>query len=159
LRRDLNLWNRELIWLAVANAKKTPPKRRVQGGRVTPKGGAAREELAESASAEGTKQDSARATGKDSAKGKPGSRARTKTPPKPTSRTATSGRYTPPADRSYELPSPPWVPVLMFTFWILGMLVIFLNYVGLLPGAVSNWYLLVGLGLILAGIITATQYR
>jgi len=47
----------------------------------------------------------------------------------------------------------------MFTFWILGMLVIFLNYVGLLPGAVSNWYLLVGLGLILAGIITATQYR
>jgi hypothetical protein len=40
------------------------------------------------------------------------------------------------------------------------MVVIFLNYVAiLLPGATSNWYLLLGLGFILGGIITATQYR
>jgi hypothetical protein len=51
------------------------------------------------------------------------------------------------------------VPVLMFTLLGLGILVILLNYVQLLPGATDNWYLLAGLGLILCGIITATQYR
>ena len=70
-----------------------------------------------------------------------------------------SSRYTPPSSHLDEMPSPMWVPVLMFTMFGLGMLVIFLNYVGLLPGATTNWYLLVGLGLILGGIITATQYR
>ena len=72
---------------------------------------------------------------------------------------APSPRYTPPADRSYELPSPTWVPVLMFTLLALGIVVIILNYIELLPGAVHNGYLLAGLGLILGGIITATQYR
>jgi len=72
---------------------------------------------------------------------------------------APSRRYTPPTARADKLPSPPWVPILMFTFWGLGMLVIFLSYLGVLPGGSSNWYLLVGLGLILAGIVTATQYR
>jgi hypothetical protein len=70
-----------------------------------------------------------------------------------------SSRYTPPSPHTDQLPSPIWVPILMFTCFALGMLVIFLNYVSLLPGATTNWYLLVGLGLILAGIITATQYR
>jgi len=70
-----------------------------------------------------------------------------------------SSRYTPPSLNLDEMPSPMWVPILMFTMFGLGMLVIFLNYVGLLPGATTNWYLLVGLGLILGGIITATQYR
>lgn len=51
------------------------------------------------------------------------------------------------------------MPVLMFTLLGLGILVILLNYVQLLPGATDNWYLLAGLGLILCGIITATQYR
>ena len=47
----------------------------------------------------------------------------------------------------------------MFALLGLGVLVILLNYLELLPGAASNWYLLGGLGLILGGIITATQYR
>jgi hypothetical protein len=47
----------------------------------------------------------------------------------------------------------------MFGLLGAGMAVIILNYVSLLPGAVSNWYLLVGLVLILGGIITATRYR
>jgi hypothetical protein len=51
------------------------------------------------------------------------------------------------------------VPILMFTLLIVGALVLVLNYLTLLPGATSNWYLPVGLGLILGGIITATQYR
>lgn len=70
-----------------------------------------------------------------------------------------SSRYTPPTASTLNMPSPTWVPVLMFTLLGLGMLTILLNYVSLLPGAVSNWYLLAGLGFILGGIITATQYR
>jgi hypothetical protein len=47
----------------------------------------------------------------------------------------------------------------MFALLIVGTLVLVLNYLTLLPGATSNWYLPVGLGLILGGILTATQYR
>lgn len=53
--------------------------------------------------------------------------------------------------------SPAWVPIAMFGFLGVGALMIIINYVDLLPGGTSNWYLLGGLGLILAGIVTATQ--
>lgn len=69
-----------------------------------------------------------------------------------------SGRYTPPIPREVKV-SPRWVPVLMFTCLGLGMMIIVLNYLGALPGAASNVYLLVGLGLITAGFVTATQYH
>lgn len=72
-----------------------------------------------------------------------------------------SGRYTPPIPREVKH-SPRWVPVLMFIFLITGLLVIVLNYLGVLPtksGEASNWYLLLGLGLITSGFITATGYR
>jgi hypothetical protein len=72
--------------------------------------------------------------------------------------TAPSSRYTPPVPRSVKQ-SAPWVPYLMFALLIVGALVIVLNYLELLPGAASNWYLLGGLGGILAGIVVATQYR
>lgn len=98
-----------------------PSKRKVQGGRVTPKGGP---------------------------------QAARSVAPHPDA----SSRYTPPIPQEYKS-SPPWVPVLMFTLLILGALVIMLNYLGVLPGGTENWYLLLGLGLILGGIITATQYR
>jgi hypothetical protein len=94
-----------------------PPKRKVKGGRVTPKGGPARASV-----------------------------------PPP------SSRYTPPVPRSVKV-SPTWVPVLMFTLLAIGLVVIFCNYLGVLPGGTKNTYLLVGLGSILGGIITATQYR
>ncbi len=81
-------------------------------------------------------------------------------------RSGSSRRVTPPASTRYTPPvpaevkhSPSWVPVLMFLLLGLGLLVIPLNYLGLLPGSTSNWYLLGGLGLILAGIITATQWH
>ncbi len=64
----------------------------------------------------------------------------------------------PPASRS-KGPSPMWVPVLMFTLFALGLITIFLNYTAILPGATDNWYTIGGLGLILGGILTATQYR
>ena len=68
------------------------------------------------------------------------------------------GRYTPPVPREVKV-SPLWVPVLMFTFLGVGMLVIVINYLGVLPGGADNKYLLVGLVLITAGFITATRYR
>jgi hypothetical protein len=67
-----------------------------------------------------------------------------------------SGRYTAPIP-AYQKTSPIWVPVLMFAFWGVGFAVIIGNY--LAGDSASNWFLLVGLGLILAGILTATQYR
>jgi hypothetical protein len=110
-----------------------PAKRRVSSGsRVTPKGGAQEKSTA-------------------SRSGNPKATSSRTTPP-PTS------RYTPPVPSEYKV-SPRWVPVLMFTFLGAGMVMIFLNYLGLVPGGTSNWYLLGGLGLILSGIITATQYR
>jgi hypothetical protein len=83
---------------------KPPPKRKVKGGRVTPKGGA--------------------------------------TPAGP--RPDASSRYTPPVPRA---------------LLGLGLVIIFLNYLGVLPGGTKNSYLLVGLASILGGIMTATQYR
>ncbi|MFV0260397.1 MAG: hypothetical protein ACK5PP_18340 [Acidimicrobiales bacterium] len=51
------------------------------------------------------------------------------------------------------------VPILMFLFIGLGLLMILFNYTFEIWGAPSSLYLLGGLGLILAGIVTATQYR
>jgi hypothetical protein len=97
---------------------KPPPKRKVKGGRVTPKGGP------------------------------------TTSGPRPDA----SSRYTPPVPREYKV-SPWYIPVLMFALLGLGLVIIFLNYLGVLPGGTKNSYLLVGLASILGGIMTATQYR
>jgi hypothetical protein len=73
-----------------------------------------------------------------------------------------SGSTTAPADRTpVKVPgaSAAWVPIIMFALLVAGVLLILLNYVAPIPGAPSNWYLLGGLGLVLAGIIAATQYR
>jgi hypothetical protein len=69
-----------------------------------------------------------------------------------------SGRYTAPIPQEYRS-SPWWVPALMLAFFGVGVLCILLNYLGVLPGGASNKYLLIGLGLIVAGFITATRYR
>jgi hypothetical protein len=69
-----------------------------------------------------------------------------------------SSRYTPPVPREYKV-SPVWVPIMLITLLIAGMLVILSNYLGVLPGGAKNAYLLVGLGLITAGFIVATKYR
>jgi len=73
---------------------------------------------------------------------------------------ASSGRYTAPIPREFRS-SPWWVPVLILTFFGLGILCILLNYLPLhaLPGEPSNWYLFVGLGCIVAGFIAATRYH
>ena len=73
---------------------------------------------------------------------------------------AESARYTPPGrGATYEKgPSPWWVPALMFGLLIVGALIIMTNYMGLF-GDAANIRLVIGLVFILAGIVTATQYR
>ena len=71
--------------------------------------------------------------------------------------------YTPPdlgSSTGFEdmEPSPPWVAGLMFGLLGLGVATILVNYVGSFWDT-SNAILLLGLGMILGGIITATQYR
>lgn len=91
-----------------------PAKRRVSGGRVTPKG----------TRPDGYQSDTFSHTGLD--------------------------------DQLAE--SPAWVPVLMFGLLAGGIAMILLNYVGSIWDT-NNGILLLGLGMVLGGIITATQYR
>jgi hypothetical protein len=67
-----------------------------------------------------------------------------------------AGRYTPPIPHDQKV-SPPWVAVLMFALLGLGALTIVLNYMNLLPGEADNKYLLLGLGFITGGFVTATK--
>ncbi len=83
---------------------------------------------------------------------KGGSRVGRYTPPE------VSGRYTPPLPRKVRR-SPAWHGVGILVLLILGLLMILLNYLSVLPGSVSGWYLVGGLGLLLAGFLVATRYR
>ena len=56
-------------------------------------------------------------------------------------------------------PSSRWYVILMSSLMILGVLLIVLNYLTLLPGSVSRWYLWSGLGLIGAGFLMTTNYN
>jgi hypothetical protein len=96
-----------------------------------------------------------RTSGRVTPKG--GAKPASKVPPKVDAGVA-SGRYTPPIPREQKV-SPLWVPALMFALLGLGVLVIVLNYVGLLPGDTKNSYLLIGLALITGGFVTATNYH
>jgi hypothetical protein len=70
-----------------------------------------------------------------------------------------SARYTPPTPKSKKR-SPLWVPVAMFTFLGCGLVVIMLNYLGLLPGGdAQNSDLILGLVLMIGGFVMSTQYR
>ena len=69
-----------------------------------------------------------------------------------------SKRVTAPIDHKYDMPSPWWVPTIMWVLLAAGVILIMLNYMGTF-GDPSNLRLVLGLGLILGGIVTATQYR
>ncbi len=57
-------------------------------------------------------------------------------------------------------PSPIIVPILMFGLWGLGAAILLANYIVRdFAGMPSNWYLLVGLVLVLLGFIPATRFR
>jgi hypothetical protein len=68
-------------------------------------------------------------------------------------------RYTPPQPKAKKH-SPLWVPVAMFTMLVCGVVVIVLNYLGMLPGGdAQNSDLVLGLVLIVGGFIASTQYH
>jgi hypothetical protein len=67
-------------------------------------------------------------------------------------------RYTPPPPKKAPA-SELWVPVVMATLLLTGLVVIVANYMALLPGDTSNRYLMLGLILIVCGFVLATTYR
>ncbi len=69
-----------------------------------------------------------------------------------------SGRYTAPHAPESDH-SPLWYPWLLIDLLLFGLIVITLNYLSVLPGAVSSWYLLVGLASMFAAFFLATRYR
>ncbi|MEI8000448.1 MAG: cell division protein CrgA [Actinomycetes bacterium] len=71
-----------------------------------------------------------------------------------------SNRLTPKKPNTDKRPSRLWVPVAMFTFLGLGLVVIMANYLGLLPGGTAqNSDLVLGLALLVGGFVMSTQLR
>ncbi len=60
---------------------------------------------------------------------------------------------------SSGVPSPRWYVITMFSLMSIGVLLIVLNYLTLLPGSVSRWYLWSGLALIGGGFLMTTNYN
>jgi len=81
-----------------------------------------------------------------------------KSKPSASASEGSGGRYTAPVPREMKV-SPPWYPYLVLAFFVAGIVIILLNYLGLLGGHANNWYLLAGLGLIVAGFIAATRWH
>jgi len=73
-----------------------------------------------------------------------------------TSGIGASSRYTPPIPQSVR-ESPKWVPILMCTFLVLGMISILVRYLG--ADNIGNWPVFAGLGFVLAGLYTATKWH
>ncbi|HET8931290.1 MAG TPA: cell division protein CrgA [Acidimicrobiales bacterium] len=71
---------------------------------------------------------------------------------------AETSRYTAPTPASAK-ESPAWWPVLMFGLIGLGILLIVVDYAGLLPGTPNNWMLVPALLCIAGGLFAAMSYR
>lgn len=83
--------------------------------------------------------------------------------PKSKGRKKAKRRPTPPKKRQEEAkkkpPSPTWYVVLMWGLMGVGILVILINYMGILPGGTSNIYLVSGLVGIAIGFAMTLNYR
>lgn len=55
--------------------------------------------------------------------------------------------------------SPHWFGWLLIDLLLFGMLVITLNYLQVLPGSTSSWYLVIGLISMFSAFYLATRYR
>jgi hypothetical protein len=69
-----------------------------------------------------------------------------------------SGRYTPPVPKNVRK-SPRWMGALILILLLGGVLMILLNYLSVLPGSVTVWYLIGGLVLFFSGFMLATRYH
>ena len=72
--------------------------------------------------------------------------------------TVQSTRYTPPIDRKQKV-SPRWLGILIIAMFGLGVLIVILNYAGLLPGGVNNAWLIAAIAAIFVGLLLATRYH
>jgi hypothetical protein len=55
--------------------------------------------------------------------------------------------------------SPRWYGALIVALLALGTLLIVMNYLAVLPGSVSSWYLVTGLFIMFSGFFLATRYK
>ncbi len=69
-----------------------------------------------------------------------------------------TSRYTAPTPSGAKA-SPSWWPVLMFGLLGIGILLIIVDYAGLLPGTPNNWMLVPAMVCIAAGLFAAMSYR
>ncbi|HVF53586.1 MAG TPA: cell division protein CrgA [Actinomycetota bacterium] len=75
----------------------------------------------------------------------------------PKSRSKRTKRQPPPKAKPKK--SPLWVAALFFTLLGTGVLVIVINYLGILPFETQNWALWYGLGLITVSFGVATRWH
>jgi Cell division protein CrgA len=76
----------------------------------------------------------------------------------PAASSVQSTRYTAPIPKNAKS-SPRWMGITIIALFLLGVLVVILNYAGLLPGGVNNLWLIAAIGAIFAGLIMATRYH
>ena len=69
-----------------------------------------------------------------------------------------SERYTPPIPKNAKT-SPKWMGISIIALFLVGVLVVILNYAGLLPGGVNNLWLVAAIAAIFAGLLMATRYH
>ena len=69
-----------------------------------------------------------------------------------------SQRYTPPIAKNVKS-SPRWMGMVIIATFVLGVLVVILNYAAVLPGGVNNLWLIAAIGAIFVGLILATRYH
>ncbi len=77
--------------------------------------------------------------------------------PMPKSRSKRVRAQPPPKPKPKQ--SPPWVGALFFTLIAAGVLIIISHYLGVLPGGTQGYQLWLGLGLISASFVVATQWH
>lgn len=77
------------------------------------------------------------------------------------------GRYTPPQETGRVTQavdhttdhSPSWFGWIIIDLILFGLIVITMNYLQVLPGAASGWYLLTGLVALFSSFYLATRYK
>jgi len=88
----------------------------------------------------------------------PGRAQRKKSDAKGAAPAPPSGRYTRPVPKSVRR-SARWFGPTVLLLLIGGVAVVVLNYLTLLPGSVSVWYLVGGIVALFTGFLMATRYR
>ena len=68
-------------------------------------------------------------------------------------------KATQPPPKAKPKQSPPWVGALFFSLLGLGVLLIIVNYMGVLPGGTRPIWLFGGLGAMAAAFVLATQWH